>query len=599
MSIRAASKRVLALMRTRAALSAVSMMATMTAMMAAMIVVVFGNLSTIEAADRAVHHTRVVETAAADLLASSLDQETGIRGYGESRGEPAALEPYFAGQAKFSEELQTLYRLSSDSPQQTARLDALREGLNRWRSVYASPQLARPQSQIADPALAERGRVAMDEVRQLLDDLRAEEALATQESEEARDRAYTTARIVVGGVGLAALGFGASLGLWAVRASARREREAVAFAKAKTRTLAVVSHEIRTPLNGMLGMLQAMAAEPMAATQKERLEVALESGETLTALLNDLLDASKIEAGRLELLEADFDLTRLLARMETAFGETARKKGVLLRIDIAPEAAGDWIGDKVRIGQILANLISNAVKFTDQGEVALSVDVPSAGLLRIAVRDSGMGMNEATLDRLFSPYAQASAETAHTHGGTGLGLSISRSLARMMGGDITVTSALGQGSCFTLELPLQRGRSATTEPESARSLADLHVLAADDNAVNRQVLSAILPSLGVELTVVENGDQAVAAWREGAFDLVLLDLRMPLCDGFEAARRIRAEETPGQRTPLILLSGDVSASVRQQGREAGLDGFVAKPLDIHMLIEAMSAALPPAHTLAA
>ena len=439
----------------------------------------------------------------------------------------------------------------------------------------------------------------MDEVRQLLDDLRAEEALATQESEEARDRAYTTARIVVGGVGLAALGFGASLGLWAVRASARREREAVAFAKAKTRTLAVVSHEIRTPLNGMLGMLQAMAAEPMAATQKERLEVALESGETLTALLNDLLDASKIEAGRLELLEADFDLTRLLARMETAFGETARKKGVLLRIDIAPEAAGDWIGDKVRIGQILANLISNAVKFTDQGEVALSVDVPSAGLLRIAVRDSGMGMNEATLDRLFSPYAQASAETAHTHGGTGLGLSISRSLARMMGGDITVTSALGQGSCFTLELPLQRGRSATTEPESARSLADLHVLAADDNAVNRQVLSAILPSLGVELTVVENGDQAVAAWREGAFDLVLLDLRMPLCDGFEAARRIRAEETPGQRTPLILLSGDVSASVRQQGREAGLDGFVAKPLDIHMLIEAMSAALPPAHTLAA
>ncbi|MDO9607029.1 MAG: ATP-binding protein [Brevundimonas sp.] len=599
MSIHAASKRVLALMRTRAALSAVSMMATMTAMMAAMIFVVFDNLSTIDAADRAVQHTRVVETAAADLLAAGLDQETGVRGYGESSGEPAALEPYFAGQAKFTTELETLYRLSRDDPQQTARLDALREGLNRWRSVYASPQLARPQSQIADPALAEQGRVAMDEVRRLLGDLRAQEALATQEREQERDRAYATARIAVVCVGLAALGFGAGLGLWAVRASARREREALSFAKAKTRTLAVVSHEIRTPLNGMLGMLQAMAAEPMAPTQKERLEVALESGETLTALLNDLLDASKIEAGRLELLEADFDLTRLLARMDAAFGEAARKKGVPLRIDIAPEAAGDWIGDKVRIGQILANLISNAVKFTDQGEVALSVDVPSAGLLRIAVRDSGVGMDEATLGRLFSPYAQASAETAHTHGGTGLGLAISRSLARMMGGDITVTSTLGQGSCFTVELPLQRGRSATTEPESARSLADLRVLAADDNAVNRQVLSAILPSLGVELTVVEDGDQAVAAWREGAYDLVLLDLRMPLCDGFEAARRIRAEETPGRRTPLILLSGDVSASVREQGREAGLDGFVAKPLDIHTLIEAMSAALPPARPLAA
>ena len=599
MSIHAASKRVLALMRTRAALSAVSMMATMTAMMAAMIFVVFDNLSTIDGADRAVLHSRVIETAAADLLAASLAQEVGVRGYGESRGELAALEPYFAGQQKFATELETLYRLSRDDPQQTARLDALRDGLNRWRSVYAGPQLARPQSQITDPVLAERGRAAMEEVRLLLDDLRTEEALATQTRERERDGAYATARIAVVCVGLAALGFGAGLGLWAVRASARREREAVTFAKAKTRTLAVVSHEIRTPLNGMLGMLQAMAAEPMAPTQKERLEVALESGETLTALLNDLLDASKIEAGRLELLEADFDLTRLLARMDAAFGEAARKKDVPLRIDIAPEAAGDWIGDKVRIGQILANLISNAVKFTDHGEVALSVDVPSAGVLRIAVRDSGMGMNEATLGRLFSPYAQASAETSHTHGGTGLGLSISRSLARMMGGDITVTSTLGQGSCFTLELPLQRGRPATTEPESARSLADLRVLAADDNAVNRQVLSAILPSLGVELTVVEDGDQAVAAWRAGVYDLVLLDLRMPLCDGFEAARRIRAEEAPGGRTPLILLSGDVSASVREQGREAGLDGFVAKPLDIHTLIEAMSAALPPARPLAA
>jgi signal transduction histidine kinase/CheY-like chemotaxis protein len=421
----------------------------------------------------------------------------------------------------------------------------------------------------------------------------------TLEREGARNLAYATARVTIVAVGLAALGFGAGMGLWAVRTADRREREVLAFAKSKTRMLAVVSHEIRTPLNGMLGMLQIMAGEPMDPAQKQRLEVALESGETLTSLLNDLLDASKIEAGRLELVEADFDLARLLDRMKAAFGEVAHKKGVALRIEVTPDAAGDWIGDKVRIGQILANLISNAVKFTDRGEVVVVVAVSTTGGLRMDVRDSGIGMDEAALGRLFAPYVQASAETSHTHGGTGLGLSISRSLARMMGGDITAESTPGQGSCFTVELPLERGRAAATEAESAPSLAGLRVLAADDNAVNRKVLAAILPNLGMEVTVVEDGDQAVAAWRDGAYDMVLLDLRMPVCDGFEATRRIRAEEADARRTPLILLSGDVSASVREQGREAGLDGFVAKPLDVHMLIEAMSAALPPARPLAA
>lgn len=599
MNISAAFTRLRALMKTRAARSAALMIGTMTAMMAAMVFVVFSNLSTIQTADRSLQHTADVEKAAADLLAAALDQETGVRGYSESKGDRAFLQPYVAGEQEFADGLSTLSRLTADNVSQTARLNELRLAMMRWQSIYAEPQLSRPQSEARDPLLAGRGRMAMDDLRRLVGDLRAEEAALTLEREDARDRAYASARLTVAGVALAALGLGAGLAIWAVRASARRERETLAYAKAKTQTLAIVSHEIRTPLNGMLGMLQVMASEPIPPAQKERLEVALESGETLTALLNDLLDASKIEAGRLELLNADFDLTRLLARMDAAFGEVARKKGVVLRIDVAPDAAGDWIGDKVRIGQILANLISNAVKFTDKGEVVVSVSALAVGGLRIAVRDSGVGMDETTQGRLFAPYVQASAETAHKHGGTGLGLSISRSLARMMGGDITVESEPGQGSCFTVELPLTRGKAVMADADSGPVLADLRILAADDNAVNRRVLSAILPNLGMQVTVVNDGDQAVAAWRDGDYDLVLLDLRMPVCDGFEAARRIRAEETPGQRTPLVLLSSDVSTEVRRQGVVAGLDGFIAKPLEIHALIEAITAALPPAKRLAA
>jgi signal transduction histidine kinase/ActR/RegA family two-component response regulator len=588
-----------ALTSTRAARSAALMLVTMTAMISAMVLVIWANLSTLNAAEQSVRHTAWIERTASNLLTAALDQETGVRGYVEGGGDGSFLGPYVTGQQKFAEELQTLSQLTAGNPAQRVQLDGIRTAMETWRTVYAEPRLSGSHNQGVDSALAMGGRDAMEDLRRRLEALRAQEAATTLEREGARNLTYATARYTVVGVGVAALGFGAGMGLWAVRTANRREREVLAFAKSKTRMLAVVSHEIRTPLNGMLGMLQVMAAEPMDPTQKQRLEVALESGETLTSLLNDLLDASKIEAGRLELVEADFDLARLLDRMKAAFGEVAHKKGVALRIEVAPEAAGDWVGDKVRIGQILANLISNAVKFTDRGDVIVSVGVSTTAGLRIAVRDSGIGMDQDALGRLFAPYVQASAHTAHTHGGTGLGLSISRSLARMMGGDITVESTPGQGSCFTVELPLERGRAVTTEADSAPSLAGLRVLAADDNAVNRKVLAAILPNLGMEVTVVEDGDQAVAAWRDGAYDMVLLDLRMPVCDGFEATRRIRAEETLEHRTPLILLSGDVSASVREQGREAGLDGFVAKPLDVHMLIEAMSAALPPARPLAA
>ena len=599
MMMHSATARLRALATNRSAMSAVAVVAALGAMLLLLMVVVSDNLRTIEAAGDSVEHTAQVERAAADLLAAVLDQETGIRGFAESGGDREFLQPFVAGQEAFAEGLLKLFNLTTDNPLQTARLERLRHQMGEWRAIYAGPQLSRPETEAADPQLAQRGRRAMDAVRATLAEVRAVEAQLTNQRQAEREQAFVAARGTVLSVGLLVFAASALLAIWAARASARREREALEYAKAKQRTLAIVSHEIRTPLNGMLGMLQALASETMHPDQKDKLELALESGESLTALLNDLLDASKIEAGRLELVETDFDLHRLMSRTKAAFRDVAREKDVDLRLEVAPEAEGDWIGDKVRIGQIVANLLSNAVKFTDQGSVMVTVKPSPTGGVSIAVRDSGIGMDEATLQRLFAPYVQADAGTAHKYGGTGLGLSISRSLARMMGGDIVVESAPGQGACFTVELPLTRGQHKVEDTDHVVSLMGLRVLAADDNAVNRQVLSAILPSLGIQVTTVEDGDQAVAAWRDGAFDLVLLDLRMPVCDGFEAARRIRAEEEPGRRTPLVLLSGDVSATVREQGRQVGLDGFVAKPLDVHSLIQAITAALPAPQPLAA
>lgn len=562
-----------ALMKTRAALSASIFLSFLTAAMIIMVVIVFGNLEVIRAADRRVQHSLAVETATTKVLAAALEDQTNVR---------------------FESALNELITLTRDNPVQNRRLEALRQIAESHRRADILSENTKLQETSEHIRVQQTAHlIALSEA------FRAEEARLARVRQSRRDHAFFIAYSTVLAAGLTALAFGLGLGLWGVRASVRREREILGFAKAKAQTLAVVSHEIRTPLNGMLGMLQVMATEPMSDAQRRRLEVALESGETLTTLLNDLLDASKLEAGRLELLEEDFDLDRLLARQEAAFGTVARNKGVGFQVEIQPEAAGDWKGDRVRISQILANLISNAVKFTADGKVRLAVSAPVTGGLRFEVRDTGIGMEEAALARLFTPYGQAGAATAHTYGGTGLGLSISRSLARLMGGDITVQSVPGQGSCFIVDLPLERGRRVEAEVETAPDLVDLRVLAADDNPVNRHFLSSVLTSLGVKVDLVEDGDQAVAAWRAAPYDLVLLDLRMPVCDGFQAARRIRAEETHGARTPLLLLSGDVSADVQKEGRSAGIDGFVSKPLDIHTLIEAMTGALTDGRAQAA
>lgn len=378
--------------------------------------------------------------------------------------------------------------------------------------------------------------------------------------------------------------------------------EAQAANRAKSAFLATMSHEIRTPLNGVIGMAQAMTNDQLTPAQQERIEVIRQSGETLLAILNDVLDLAKIEAGKLDLEITEFDLTRLVAGAHGAFTALAERKGLDFSLAVEPQARGRYRSDSTRIRQILYNLISNALKFTDEGEVAVRVAAAPEGL-QIEVRDTGCGMSEEVLGRLFGRFEQADPSTTRRFGGTGLGLAISRELADLLGASLTAESAPEGGSRFVLTLPLVRlgpedSRPVATTAAPVTAPATLKVLAAEDNAVNQLVLKTLLHAVGVEPVVVSDGVQAVAAWRAEPWDVVLMDVQMPLLDGPAATRAIREEEarTGRPRTPIIALTANAMANQVEAYFEAGMDGYVSKPIDAAKLYEALSALPEPEAT---
>ncbi len=368
---------------------------------------------------------------------------------------------------------------------------------------------------------------------------------------------------------------------------------------AKSSFLATMSHEIRTPLNGVLGMAQAMAADPLTRIQKERLGVIRESGDALLAILNDVLDLSKIEAGRFELEAVEFDLDHLARGAHSAFTALANKQGLSFCLTMTDAARGAYLGDPTRIRQILYNLISNALKFTRQGEVRVSADYQDGRLL-LAVSDTGIGIPEDRLAVLFQKFVQVDASTTRRFGGTGLGLAICRHLAELMGGGIEVESVLGQGATFRVSLvltKLDRASGAAEWAEPAPSPAGeldraLRVLAAEDNSVNQLVLRTLLAQVGVEPVMVENGEEAVAAWRDGGFDIILMDMQMPVMDGGAAAGVIRAEEaaTGRARTPIIALTANAMSHQIAEYLALGMDGHVAKPIEAAKLFACLELA---------
>jgi two-component system, sensor histidine kinase len=367
--------------------------------------------------------------------------------------------------------------------------------------------------------------------------------------------------------------------------------------RAKSEFLANISHEIRTPLNGVLGMAQAMSTEELAPAQRSRLEALRQSGQTLLTILNDLLDLSKIEAGRLELETIDFELDAVLAGVRAAFVELAHHRGLEFSLSVAPETAGVYRGDPTRFRQIIDNLVSNALKFTERGEVRVRVNGAPDGLV-LSVSDTGIGMTEETAERIFSKFVQADSSTTRKFGGSGLGLAICRELAEAMGGSIKVTSTPGAGSTFTVRLPMRRVADhleASAEPANDRQLevlSRLRVLAAEDHPMNQLVLRTLLGQLGVSVTLTSDGAEAVSAFAAAPFDVVLMDVQMPVMDGIEAVRRIRAmEAAEGRRScRIIALTANAMAHQVAEYMQVGFDDHVAKPIDLAELVHVLKCA---------
>lgn len=371
---------------------------------------------------------------------------------------------------------------------------------------------------------------------------------------------------------------------------------------AKSAFVATMSHEIRTPLNGILGMAQAMAQEKLPSVQRGRLEVIQQSGESLLAILNDILDLSKIEAGMLTLEAVDFDIEDLARGAYSTFTALANKKGLSFALTIEPEARGLYRGDSVRIRQILYNLVSNALKFTDQGEVRVTLSARSEALV-LSVADTGMGIPADRLSALFERFVQADASTTRRHGGTGLGLAICRELAEMMNGSIGATSEPDRGSRFTVTLPLPRadpnilrsdlrkGEASDVAEDPEVSIVGMRVLAAEDNAINQLVLKTLLHQFGIDPVLVDNGRQALDAWRREPWDLVLMDIQMPELDGVSATRAIRGLEATEDLapTPIVGLTANVMAHQVSEYREAGFDEVVAKPIEVRRLYDVLCA----------
>ena len=381
----------------------------------------------------------------------------------------------------------------------------------------------------------------------------------------------------------------------------RARREAEQASEAKSVFLANMSHEVRTPFHGLMGMLSILRETGLTPRQMDYLRTATESADHLLAILNDILDLSQLETGRLSVNPVPLDLRALLRDVETLMRPQAHARSLALHVETDPGLPERIVGDATRIKQILCNLLSNAVKVNDGGAVRLQVrvstDAHGATSLLFVVTDTGMGIDEATRSRLFHRTTRGDTSRARRHAGTGtgLGLEISRSLAQLMQGDIATSSRPGEGSTFSFSLPLQRAAAGALNAGAGTDTAVHHpatqrlrVLVAEDHPVNRQYMAALLDHLGHHAHFAANGEEAVQAAQQARFDVVLMDLHMPVLDGLGAARAIRALPNRSAATvPIVALTADALEQTRQRCLVAGMNDFLTKPVSPQRLASAL------------
>jgi len=424
-----------------------------------------------------------------------------------------------------------------------------------------------------------------------------------------RGRAWSDAESSI--IGALASSIGGAIMRQRAAAELRGAKEsAEAASSAKSIFLANMSHEIRTPLNGIIGINQLLIESGLSDAQRKYAELAKTSADTLLAIINDILDFSKIEAGKLEVDAINVDLHETLRQTIAMLAMRADAKALALTLRIDPDVPAYVHVDPVRLRQVVMNLVNNAVKFTERGGVTVRVGVEHRGpaprcVLRFAVTDTGIGISHDRLGKLFQPFSQVDASTTRKYGGTGLGLAICRQLVQMMGGTIGVQSLEGQGTTFHFTLvveererPVEAGDAG---PRHAKRPRRSRILLAEDNAVNQLLARELLVRAGHEVHVVDNGRAALEAFRQGGFDLVLMDVQMPVMDGYEAARAIRAQESKYRaamqlRRPIaiVALTANAIKGDRERCLDAGMNDYLSKPIVPELLVEMLARYLPEA-----
>ena len=359
------------------------------------------------------------------------------------------------------------------------------------------------------------------------------------------------------------------------------------IATEKSIFLATMSHEIRTPMNGVIGMAQLLQKNNFNQEQQSLINTILQSGQALVHLIDDILDISKVEAGQLELDPAPFNIASLFKDVVELLKPQAATKNSSIELLINAQVANNIIGDSGRIRQVILNLVGNAIKFTTNGTIKITVDRDKDKGLRISVEDNGIGIRSEHIGRLFNPFAQSDATIARQHGGTGLGLSICKQLVELMGGEIGVDSEYGKGSVFwlTLELPPSDHSIISNMPAKEPSTNDTSimpagkVLIAEDNEINQKVISLMIKSLKIDYDIVDNGTRALERLNSTPYDLILMDCQMPELNGYETTRIIRRSDKPYQQIPIIALTANAMKSDREECLASGMNDFIPKPIN--------------------